>query len=132
LNECPSLPQSKMSSWGIFCIDSFIKEANRKIQSLKNNSRALKQQREREDGGRLLLGPSVPLEYILGLQIIESTIKKTKETFQWPIMVENKMMKQSLFCYENLKQEKGFPRIWTLKLKPPSTQWSKDINRIRT
>ena len=27
---------------------------------------------------------------------------------------------------------KGFPCIWTLNLKSPSTQWSKDINRIGT
>ena len=43
-----------------------------------------------------MFDPSALLEYILGLQIIESTVKKTKETFQWTIMVESGMMKQSL------------------------------------
>jgi len=74
----------------------FIKKTNRKTQSLKNSSRALEQQRERDNGGNFLLGPFVSLEYILELQIIESTIEKTKETFQQPIMVESGIIKQSL------------------------------------
>ena len=57
----------------------FIKETNRKTQSLKNNSGALEQQKEGDNRGKLLLGPSVLLEYILGLQVIESTIKKQKK-----------------------------------------------------
>jgi len=36
----------------------------------------------------------MPLEYILGLQIIELTIKKTKETFQQSIMVGSGIIKQ--------------------------------------
>jgi len=36
------------------------------------------------------------LEYILGLQIIKSTNSKTKETFQWPIMAGDRMMRQDL------------------------------------
>ena len=44
----------------------------------------------------MLLDPSALLEYILGLQIIESTVKKTKETFQWSIMVESRIIKQDL------------------------------------
>ena len=60
----------------------FIEKTDRKTQSLKITSRALEQQQKKNDRGNLLLGPSIPLEYILGLQIIESTNKKTKETFQ--------------------------------------------------
>jgi len=44
-----------------------------------------------------LLDLSVLLEYILELQIIESTVKKTKETFQYPIIVGSGMIKQGLF-----------------------------------
>ena len=45
----------------------------------------------------MLLDPSTLLEYILGLQILESTVKKTKEIFQWSIIVESRMMKQGPF-----------------------------------
>ena len=45
----------------------------------------------------MLLDPSTLLEYILGLQILESTVKKTKEIFQWSIIVESRMMKQGSF-----------------------------------
>ena len=44
----------------------------------------------------MLFGPSVLLEYILGLQSIESTNRKTKETFQWPIIAESGMIRQNL------------------------------------
>jgi len=40
-----------------------------------------------------LLGPSALLEYILELQIVESTNKKTKETFQWPIIAGDRMIR---------------------------------------
>jgi len=43
-----------------------------------------------------LLGSSISLEYILELQIIELTIKKTKKTFQQSIIIESKMIKQGL------------------------------------
>jgi len=43
-----------------------------------------------------LLGLSALLEYILGLQIVKSTNKKTKETFQWPIMAGSGMIRQDL------------------------------------
>ena len=72
----------------------FIKETNRKTQLLKNSSRALEQQRERNNGANFLLDLFMPLEYILGLQIIELTIEKTKETFQQSIMVESGIIKQ--------------------------------------
>jgi len=49
-----------------------------------------------DDGGNFLFFPFVPLKYISGLQIIESTIKKTKEIFQQPIMVESEIIKQGL------------------------------------
>ena len=74
----------------------FIEKTDRKTQSLKITSRALEQQQEKNDRGNLLLGPSIPLEYILGLQIIESTNKKTKETFQQPVMAGSGIMKQDL------------------------------------
>ena len=63
----------------------FIKKNKKKTQSLKNSSGALEQQKEGDNRGKLLLGPSVLLEYILGLQVIESTIKKQKKYSNNPL-----------------------------------------------
>jgi len=81
----------------MFCIDFYKEKAKKKTQLLKNSNKALEWQREEDNRGNLLLGPSVPLEYILGLQIIKLTNKKTKETFQQPIMVESRIIRQNLF-----------------------------------
>ena len=65
--------------WGISLKGSFYKENKQKTQSLKNSREALEWQKKKDDGDKLLLDPCVFLEYILGLKIIESTIKKQKK-----------------------------------------------------